>query len=89
MLKKVILLTAPTVLTLFLSVSAHGQDLPSGPLNRLINCSINPGKTMAQVVEWAKTQPVTDATPNAIFFREKFYIVCTNLVLFQDTHHFY
>jgi len=70
MLKKVILLTAPTLLTLFLSVSAHGQDLPSGPLNRLINCSINPGKTMAQVVEWAKTQPVTDATPNAIFFRE-------------------
>jgi len=70
MVKKAILLIAPTMVTLFFTVAANGQALPSGSLNRLLNCSLNDGVTMAEAVEWARAQPRDDTSPNAIFFRQ-------------------
>jgi hypothetical protein len=70
MVKKAILLIAPTMVTLFFTVAAHGQEMPAGSLNRLLDCSLNDGVTMAEAVEWARAQPRDDTAPNAIFFRQ-------------------
>lgn len=70
MVKKAILLIAPTMVTLFFTVAANGQEMPSGSLNRLLNCSLNDGVSMAEAVEWARAQPRDDTSPNAIFFRQ-------------------
>ena len=70
MLKKLILLIAPTMVIFCFTVAAHGQEMPSGSLNRLVNCSLNDGVSMAEAVEWARAQPRDDTSPNAIFFRQ-------------------
>ena len=70
MVKKAILLIAPTMVTLFFTVAAHGQEMPAGSLKRLLDCSLNDGVTMAEAVEWARAQPRDDTAPNAIFFRQ-------------------
>jgi hypothetical protein len=73
MAKKVILLIAPTMVTLFFTVAAHGQEIPSGPLVRITNCSLNEGVTMAEAVAFARSQTWDETSPGAVFFRQSVY----------------
>ena len=50
MIKKAMLLIAPTMVTLFFTVTAHGQEVPPGALVQMIDCSLQDGVTMADAV---------------------------------------
>ena len=74
MTKKLLLLFCSLIVAMSaLCITARAQELPSGPINNLLNCSLNDGVTMAEVVEWARLQPRDDNAPNAIFFRQALF----------------
>ena len=73
MVKKTILLIAPTMVTLFFTVTAHGQEVPPGALVQIINCSLHDGVTMAEAVELARSQTWDETSPGAVFFRQSVY----------------
>ncbi|MBM63858.1 MAG: hypothetical protein CL484_13005 [Acidobacteria bacterium] len=56
-----------------LGVSGYGQDMPSGGLVRLVNCSLNEGTTMAEAVNWARNAPRDDTDASLIFFRQAIF----------------
>ncbi len=53
----------------FASVSASAQDAPV-VLVRTLNCSLNPGISMVEAVEWGRNLPRDNTSANAVFFRE-------------------
>ena len=73
MVKKTILLIAPTMVTLFFTVTAHGQEVPPGALVQIINRSLHDGVTMAEAVELARSQTWDETSPGAVFFRQSVY----------------
>jgi len=73
MLKKVIVLVAPAIVTSFFTVTAQAQDIPTGPLVRISNCSLNEGVTMAEAVAFARSRTWDETSPGAVFFRQSIY----------------
>ena len=73
MLRKVVLLVAPAIVTSFFTVTAQAQDIPTGPLVRIIQCSLHDGVTMAEAVELGRAQTYDESSPSAVFFRQSIY----------------
>lgn len=63
--KYLVLLVLPVI-----AIPAVAQDMPQGLLVNRVNCSLNEGVTMPQVVQWARSQPRTGPQPGAEFYRE-------------------
>lgn len=68
-MKKLILLMPIAIAMLFSNV-AIAQDMPAGAVVTQINCKLNDGVTMPQVVAWARSQPRNGPQPNAEYYRE-------------------
>ena len=73
MLKKLVLLLVPGIVTSFFTVAAHGQEIPSGPLVRITNCSLNEGVRMSEAVAFARSQPWDETSASMVFFRQSLY----------------
>ena len=54
----------------FFSFSASAQDMPPGVVVRTLNCALNPGVSMAEVVAWGRSLPRDENSANQVFFRE-------------------
>lgn len=59
--------------SLLLSSTAQGQDLPGGNIVQSIDCSLNEGVTMTEVVRWGRSVPRDENSPGQIYFREAIY----------------
>lgn len=73
MIKKAILLVIPAMVSLLFSVAVQAQDIPTGPLVRISNCSLNEGVTMREAVAFARAQTWDETSPAAVFFRQSIY----------------
>ena len=73
MAKKITLLIAATMVTLFFTVAAHGQEVPPGALVQIIDCSLQDGVTMADAVAQARSYSWDETSPNLVFFRQSVY----------------
>lgn len=68
-MKKLTLLI-PFAFAMLFSNTAAAQDMPPGALVAHLNCSLNDGVTMPQVVAWARNLPRNGPQPVAEFYRE-------------------
>lgn len=66
------MLTAAILTTLLLAIAtqAQAQNIPSGPLVRIVNCSLHDNIRMNEVVRWGRAQQRDDSSPGAVFFRQ-------------------
>jgi len=53
-----------------LSFPVFAQDMPPGVVVRTLNCALNPGVSMAEVVAWGRSLPRNENSPNQVFFRQ-------------------
>jgi hypothetical protein len=52
------------------NISVSAQELPPGQVVRTLNCALNPGVSMAEVVAWGRNLPRNEHSANQVFFRE-------------------
>jgi len=57
-------------LGIIFSLPTLAQDVPPGVVVRTLNCALNPGVSMAEVVAWGRSLPRNENSPNQVFFRQ-------------------
>ncbi len=72
-MKTICTVVGSTAVALLLSVSAYGQEMPAGVPVQTTSCSLNEGTSMAEAVEWARSVPRDENSPNFIFFRQAIF----------------
>lgn len=71
-MKKLTIL-GPLGFSLFVSFTAHGQDMPVGNVVQSLDCTLNDGVTIGELVEWGRSVPRDENSPVAIYYRQAIY----------------
>lgn len=67
---KILNLCCLFVASFFLSFSVYGQQLPAGNVMSTVNCSLNAGVNMGELVRWFRANPRNPDSTNLVFVRQ-------------------
>ena len=68
-MKKISIFSSIAVASL-MSCTTFAQEMPPGAVVRTLNCALNEGVSMSEVVAWGRALPRTETSASPVFFRE-------------------